>query len=324
MPYELRIAAVGHSAEDIHDVTFQAWQHDLGLGIAETGVEFDDLDPLRGLHQASVKHAFERAALGDHRVSGRLQHLLERIAFILGRNERQGRICAHTARIGPLVAVECPLVILRQHHRPYLMPGDEAHERKFRPREEILDDDLARAEFVVEQHVLQGGIGLLHRLGDHHALARGQPVVFQHGRQRTRSDIVHRRGIIGEGPVTGRRNGVFGHQVFGELLARLDTRGSLRRAESPQPGGLERIDHTRRQRHLGADDRKTDAVLRRKIAQPLHLRLADSHALGLRRNTRIAGGAKYLLHPGRARQRIHNCMFTATAANNQNFHTNTN
>lgn len=60
MPYELRIAAVGHSAEDIHDVTFQAWQHDLGLGIAETGVEFDDLDPLRGLHQASVKHAFER------------------------------------------------------------------------------------------------------------------------------------------------------------------------------------------------------------------------------------------------------------------------
>lgn len=170
----------------------------------------------------------------------------------------RGEYAPHTARIGPLVAVKCPLVILRQHHRPYLMPGDEAHERKFRPREEILDDDLARAEFVVEQHVLQGGVGLLHRLGDHHALARGQPVVFQHGRQRTRSDIVHRRGIIGEGPVTGRRNGVFGHQVFGELLARLDTRGSLRRAESPQPGGLERIDHTRRQRHLGADDRKAD------------------------------------------------------------------
>ena len=54
MPFEPRIRSVGHGAEDIDDIALQARQHDLGFGIAETGVELDHLDPLRSLHQTAA------------------------------------------------------------------------------------------------------------------------------------------------------------------------------------------------------------------------------------------------------------------------------
>ena len=107
-----------------------------------------------GLHQSAVEHALEGTPLGDHRVGHGLHDLLQRIAFILRRHERQGRIGAHTARIGTLVAVVGALMVLRQRHRPHLMSRNEAHERKLGTFEVILDDHLALAELVVEQHMI--------------------------------------------------------------------------------------------------------------------------------------------------------------------------
>ena len=320
MPFEPRIRSVGHGAEDIDDIALQARQHDLGFGIAETSVELDHLDPLRSLHQTAVQHPFERTPFGDHRIGRRLQDPFERIPLILRRNERQRGIGPHTARVGPLVAVEGALVVLRQRHRPHLAARHEAHERKFGSRKEVLDHDLAFAELVVEQHVFQCGVGLFQRLGDHHALAGRQPVVLQHRRKRTRSHVIQRFGILRESAVPRRRNSVFGHQVLGELLARFDPRGGFRRAEDPQPGGLERIDDSRRQRHLRPHDRKVDFVGRCEVAQSLHLGLLDRHALGLRRNARIAGGAPDFLHLRRACEGVYDRMFTAAAAYYQNFH----
>lgn len=51
VPLKLRVAAVGHGTEDIDDVALQARQHNLRLGIAETGIELDHLDAVGRLHQ---------------------------------------------------------------------------------------------------------------------------------------------------------------------------------------------------------------------------------------------------------------------------------
>ena len=184
----------------------------------------------------------------------------------------------------------------------------------------ILDHHLAVPELVVEQHVAQRGIGLLHRLRDDHTLAGRQPVVFQHCRQRTRGHVVARLLIRGEGTEPRRRDTVFGHQLLGELLRRLDARGRLRRAEDPQSRRTETVDDTRRQRRFGAYDRQRHVVRQRKIAQSLHLRLADRDALGLRRDARIARRAIDRVDPSAARQRIDNGMFAASATHYKNFH----
>ena len=205
-------------------------------------------------------------------------------SYILPGHERQRRVGAHAARIGPFVAIVGPLVILRQRHRIDTPAVDETHERELGPFEPILDHHLAVPELVVEQHVAQRGIGLLHRLRDDHTLACRQPVVFQHCRQRTRGHVVARLLIRGEGTETRRRDTVFGHQLLGELLRRLDARGRLRRAEDPQSRRTETVDDTRRQRRFGAYDRQRHVVRQCKIAQSLHLRLADRDALGLRRD----------------------------------------
>ena len=212
-------------------------------------------------------------------------------------------------------------MVLRQHHRPHLVSRDEAHERKLGAFEVILDDHLALAELVVEQHIPQRRFGLGHRPGDHHALAGGQSVVFQHRGQGTPLHVGQRPGVVGECAEPRRRNAVFGHQLLGELLRGLDARRGLRGAEDAQSGRLEAIDDSRRQRHLGSHDRKSDALLRGEIAQALHLGLADRHALGLPGDARVAGSAVDLFDLRRARQRIDNGVFAAAGTYYQNFHT---
>ena len=320
VPLQLRIASLGHGTEDVDDVALQARQHHLGLGIAETGVELDDLDTPRSLHQSAVEHALEGTPLGDHCVGHGLHDLLQRIAFVLRRHERQGRIGAHTARIGTLVAVVGPFVVLRQRHRPHLVSRNEAHERKLGTFEVILDDHLALAELVVEQHIPQRRFGLGHRPGDHHAFSGGQSVVFQHCGQRTPLHIGQRPGIVGECAESGCRDGIFSHQPFGELLRRFDARRCLRRTEDAQPRGPEAVDDTRRQRHFGTHDREADAPLRGKVTQAFHLGFTNGHALGLPGDARIPGCAVNFFNLRRTRQRVDNGVFAASAADNQYLH----
>ena len=323
VPLERRLAAVGHGAEDVDDVALQTRQHHLGLGVAETGVELDDLDALGRLHQTAVEYSREGTALLHHRIGRTLHDVAQRELLVLGRDEGQGRIGSHAARIGTLVAVEGALVVLSQHHGPHLVTRDETHERKFGALEEILDDDLTLAETVVEQHPAQRLVGLLHRGGNHHALAGCQAVVLEHGRPRTRGDVGARLFVVGEGVEPGRRHAILGHQPLGKLLRGFDARGSLRRTEDAQPRSAEDIDHTGGQRHLGTDDRKTDALGSRKITQPLDLRVADVDALGHAGDAGIARCAVNLFHLCRTRQRIDDGVLAAAASYYQYLHMQT-
>ena len=115
-------------------------------------------------------------------------------------------------------------------------------------------------------------------------LPAASPSYFSTAGQRTplpRRPTPRRTSVNARNPAVG--TAVFGHQLLGELLRGLDACRGLRRAEDPQSGRLEAIDDSRRQRHLGSHDRKSDALLRGEIAQALHLGLADRHALGLPR-----------------------------------------
>ena len=200
------------------------------------------------------------------------------------------------------------------------MSRDETHERELGAFEVILHDHLALTELIVEQHIPQRLFGLGHRLGDHHALTGSQSVVFQHGGQGTPLHIGQRLGIVGECTESRRRNAVFGHQLLGELLRGLDACRGLRGTEDAQPCGLEAVDDSRRQRHLGPYDRQSDAVLHGEIAQAFHLGFADRHTFGLPGDARVAGCAVNLFNLRRARQRIDNSVFAAAGTYNKNLH----
>ena len=239
---------------------------------------------------------------------------LQGVPFVLGRDERQGRIGAHTARIGTFIAVERPFVILRQHHRQHLAPRHETHERKFGSGQKILHDHTSLAELVVQQHVAQRGIGLLHRPGDNDTLSRSQTIVFQDGGQRARTNVLRSLPVIVERPVTGRRNTVPPHQIFCKLLARLDAGRRLRRAENTKSLLTEAIDDTGHERRFGSYHREVDLFFTSKGKQSLDIGILDRHTLGLTSDTRIAGSAIYLRNLRRTRQRIDDGMFAATAA----------
>ena len=100
------------SREYIIDIRGKSRKHDLCLGISETAVELDHLHACRSLHESAVKYARERATLCDHSCRCRLHDLLHCIFHILVSDDRNRRICAHTACIRALVALIGALVVL--------------------------------------------------------------------------------------------------------------------------------------------------------------------------------------------------------------------
>ena len=312
--------ALCNITKNIANIAFEQRQNDFGFGVAETGVELDYLHSVARQHQSAVKHARKRTALGDHRTRRRNHNLLEREPLDLLRNERQARIGTHTARIRTLVAVESALVVLRQRHRIEPLAVHEAHERKFGTFEVVLDHHPTLAEAVVEQHVAQCGIGILHRFSNHDAFARSQSVVFQHSRQRTRNDVCARLLVGRERPIARSRDVVFRHKFLGELLARLDTRSRTGMSENPQPRFAERIDDTDRQCRFGTYDGKVDCVFERETLQALDIGILYRDGFRLRRYAGIRRSAIYLPDPRRPRQRIDNRMAATARADNEYFH----
>ena len=105
------------------------------------------------------------------------------------------------------------------------------------------------------------------RLGDDHALARGEAVGLQH---RGVGGAVHLRlGLLVGGelhPRRGRHAGLL-HQLLRERLAALDPRGRGARAERAQALGLERVHDAGDERRLGPDHGQVDLLARRPAAR---------------------------------------------------------
>ena len=80
---------IGNGLEDIKNVAFQAREDDFCLGVTETGIEFNDFDARRRLHQAAVEDAGERRSRISHGIGDRLEDLRHRKVILFVRNERQ-------------------------------------------------------------------------------------------------------------------------------------------------------------------------------------------------------------------------------------------
>ncbi len=160
----------------------QQREHDLGLRVAEAGVELDHPRPPRGQRQPDVEQPGERRAprgqLGQRRPDHGRQHVVDQP----GRRPVQRRVRPHAAGVGAGVAVADPLEVLRRQQRPHRRPVGQAEQRDLRAVQELLD------------HHGPAGLGVRQRGrpvgGHHHALAGGQPVVLHHVR---RAELVQRR-----------------------------------------------------------------------------------------------------------------------------------
>ena len=180
----------------------------------------------------------------------------------------------------------------------------------------VFDHHLALAEGAVEQHALEGGLGLDQVGGDDHSLAGGEAVVFEHCREGARAHVVEGVFVAGEAAVACRGDVIFGHELLGELLAALDAGRGECVAEYLQSGGAELVDNSGCQRGFGADHGQVDSVLLGEFLQRGHVGVGYGHAFRLRGNSGIARGAPYLLHLLGAAQCIHYRMAASAAAHN--------
>ena len=320
LPLErLGLASGGHGVEDVEDVALEQRQHDFGLGVSETGVELYDLDAVGRLHQSSVEHTRKRAAFLHHGFGGAAHYVPVCELLVLTADERKPGVGSHTACIGALVAVEGALVVLGERHRPDSGPVDEAHERKLRAFEIILDHDLALAEGVIHEHALQGPLGLDEIRSYDDSLSGGESVVFEHGREGPRAHIVEGLLVTGKAAVGGCRDVVFLHQLLGKLLAALYSGRGERMSEYLESGRSELIDDSDRQRRFWADHGQVDFMRECELPERGHVGVRYRNAFRLRGYSGVSRSAPYLLHLLRTAQRVHYRMAASAAADYENF-----
>ena len=91
-------------------------------------------------------------SVASPRIVGSITSLMMR-ACIAGRDHRRGRVRAHAAGVGAVVAVVAPLVILRRRQRQDVLAVRHHDEAGFLARQEFLDDDLvARVAELPGEH----------------------------------------------------------------------------------------------------------------------------------------------------------------------------
>ena len=206
---------------------FEHRQDGLGLGIAEARVELDDLDAALGHGETAVEHPHEGGAAASQFVDHGAGHAAHDLVREPLGQPLERRVGAHATRVGALVTVANALEVLGRLQWDHVLAVAEHEQGHFRAVQELLDDHgTARV-----QAFARVGLGTVPVRRDHHALARGQPVVLNHvGRTETLEGRPHvreiRRGHRSRGGDTCRR-----HDLLGERLGALDPRGLCGRTE---------------------------------------------------------------------------------------------
>ena len=208
-------------------------------------------------------------------------------------------------------------MVLGKRHRIDALAVHETQEGELGAGEEIFHHDPALAESLVQQHAGECGLRFLQILGNHHALAGRQAVVFEDGRERTGRDIGKCFVVVRKSLIGGCGNAVFLHEPLGELLGALDGRSSLRVAEHREACGAEGVRQTGRQRRLRPDDRQVHGILNREVLQPLDISIFQGHVECLLTDAGIPGGAINLGDLRAPAQRIDNGVLTPAAAHDE-------
>ena len=228
VPLHLRNRTMlGYRKENVVDIRLQCREHDLRFRIAETAVEFNHLDSVRGLHQASVEDSPEWDAFLRHSGGNRPHDMLQGIFLIFGIDKRKSGIGSHSTGVRTLVTVEGALVVLGKNHRNDFLSVHETEEGELGAGEEFLHDYLAVSEPVVKKHIPERIVSLLEILGDDNALSGCEPVIFEYYRELSFPDVCQCLIIPGECLVSRCRDIVTSHESLGEILARLNDGSSF-------------------------------------------------------------------------------------------------
>ncbi|OPZ01834.1 MAG: hypothetical protein BWZ09_02637 [Alphaproteobacteria bacterium ADurb.BinA305] len=309
--------------DQIGEIGLQTHHDRLRLGIAHATVELDHARLALAVdHQPGVKESGVGQALGGHAGQRRVDDLAHHARMHVGGDHRGGRVGAHAAGVGALVAVEQALVVLAGGERERVLAVGHDDEAGLLALHELLDDDARTriAHAVVEQHHVDRGVRLVGRHRHHHALARGQAIGLDHDRRTLGVDVGVCGGGIREGLVLRGRDVVADEELLGEVLRALELGGGLGRTEDRQAGGAEGIDHASRQRRLGADHGEGDVLVLGELDQ--HLDVGDGNVLqqlfgsgaGVARRHQHAGDLGRLgKFPG---QRV----FAAAGTDDEDFH----
>ena len=207
------------------------------------------------------------------------------------------RVGAHAAGVGPLVAVEHALVVLRRNHRDRGLAVAQREERRLLAFQEFLDHHLGAgvAETSIEHHV-DGGLRLRQGLRHHHAFAGRKPIGLDHDRRTLRLHISLGTCSILEALIGRSRDAVVPAQVLGETLGGFQLGGRPARPERLDPGGCEIVHNTLAHRAFRPNDDEIDVIRSAERDHRLMVTGIEGGKLGLAGDPGITWGAKKPLH----------------------------
>ena len=292
---DLRRGAARRRVHDVGEVDREAGQHHLALRVAEAHVVLDHLGPVGGEHHPRVEHPAVLDAFAREPVQGGPHRAVHHVVDRRGRHDRHRRVGAHAAGVGTGVAVADALEVLRggERHRGVGIAVAHDEQGQLGAAEPLLDHE--RAAGVAER--VAGEVGAHRvarvgdRLGDDHALARGETVGLDHPR-RAELVEVRARGVLVAGAEAAVARG--GHPGLGEhvLHPRLRAFEARARGAGPErqsPARPHRVGGAGHERHLGPDHHHVGGDVVGERGDGRGVGHIERTALGQARDPRVAG-----------------------------------
>jgi len=137
------------------------------------------------------------------------------------------------------------------------------------PAEKFLDHHArpGGAEAPLGEHGVDGGVGLIARRRDHHALAGGQAVGLDHDRRALLGDIGLGLRRVLEAAMARRRQSMAHHEALGKILGGLELRRGAQRAEDLEAGVAEGVDDAFGERRFRPDHGEVDVLAPAEVDQ---------------------------------------------------------
>ena len=172
-------AAGGAGKQGLIEVGVEAHHQALGFRVAEANIVFKEFRAVFGEHEACEEDAFEGCIFflhGGH--GGQDNGLHDLFAQGFGHDGRGG-VSAHAAGVGAGVAVADAFVVLGVAEFDGGFPIGEGEVADFGALHKFFDDDgFSRCAEGAGEHIMHGGFGFLHGLGDDDAFAASQAIGF--------------------------------------------------------------------------------------------------------------------------------------------------
>ena len=161
--------------DQLNQIRFQSWQDNLGFWIAQPHVIFNDFRASLRQHQTNVDDAMVVVACLVQPADGWFNDIIDH-ALTLGIAKLwQRTVGTHTTRVGTLIAIVGPLVILRHWQNPVLIVLNYDKHGVFRSHQTFFQDQFFFAQL---KHFRNRVLGFWSRLRNHDSLAALQTIGF--------------------------------------------------------------------------------------------------------------------------------------------------